>query len=74
MIPEYLNPLNSNIDVISALGKHVFIETGGVAISASGLAIGAAIASAVNPAFGAVAAAAWIVLGNVARKDATSDM
>ena len=74
MIPEYLNPLNSNIDVISALGKHVFIETGGLAITASGFAVASALFTAVNPAVGVAAGMIWILVGNEAWENATSSM
>ena len=74
MIPEFLNPLNSNIDLISLLGKHAFVEVGGVAISYSGLVLGGTIAATGHPIIGAGVTVVWTLLGNWAWDSATSEM
>ncbi len=73
MIPEFLNPLNSNLDLALLLGKHIFAEAGGWAINASGFVVAATLV-AVNPIFGVAAGAVWIVVGNKAWEGATNNM
>lgn len=74
MIPEFLNPLNSNADLVALIGKHAFVEFGGVAISYSGLYLGASIAATGHPIIGGLVAIGWTAFGNWAWDSATSEM
>ena len=74
MITEYYNPLNSNVDLITALSKHTFIASGDLAIAYMALEIGAGIAASGHPFIGAAVGGALYYLGSNAWDELSKDL
>lgn len=74
MIAEYFNPLNSNIELVAALGKHTFIAAGDYAISYMAISIGIGVATSVNPLLGVALGTVLLISGSNAWEELTKEL